>query len=137
MIIIAADSLGAAPIIMGNELARRNHSILLVKIFFKKTYMCIYIYIYSHSVHMCMHYVYVHILWAHICVYVCVCLWVCIRQGKEEPQQKENGPERADVVELTFSPDPSPNMYTSCPLPRVPNRVTHCPHDTAWAMLGL
>jgi len=89
MIIIAADRLGAAPIIMGNELARSLN--FISQGFFKKTYMCIHIFI--HSVHMYMHYVYVHILWAHIYVCMCVCLWVCIRQGKEEPQQKESGPE--------------------------------------------
>lgn len=72
MIIIAADSLGAAPIIMGNELARRNHSILLVKIFFKKTYMCIYIYLFTQCTHVHALCICTYIMGTYMCVCVCV-----------------------------------------------------------------
>jgi len=82
---------------------------------------------------------YMYIYYGHIymCVCVCVCGYVLDKVKKNHNRKKVALKVRADVVELAFSPDPSPSIYTSCPLPRVPNRVTHCPRDAAWAMLGL
>lgn len=100
MMIIAADSLEAAPLIVDNELARRDHSVLLVRFVCFLNHICVCMYLFTHSVHMYMHYEYLHTLWAHIYVCVCVCVKVKSNQNRKKVALKVG----ADVVELAFSP---------------------------------